>query len=291
MYSKDFRKLALRLYSQYKNYRKVCSLLKISLSTLHRWRTYGIEITKRKQKTNLKHISRIVNDVVTKNPFVTIKDVQHVLKDHGIKRCYKTLCRYFQQNKITRKKAYHYCLPLMSLERERTFKEEMQNFQGCNKVSIDECYFSEKVLPHYGYAPKGTRVTTSMLPKSWKQRSLILAVSTDGNMTFEIYQGSINKQLFQNFVTSLNLLDDDKIILDNVRFHHCINADQCIFTPPYQPKYNPVEYCFAKIKSTFRKLSCDVIDVDERICKAIETISKEDILSMFNHVHNILKPI
>jgi len=96
MYSKDFRKLALRLYSQYVNYRKVCSLLKISLSTLHRWKTLGIENKKRKQKIYSDFIVTQIEALIANNPFITIKNVHQVFKTK-IKSCYKTLCRYFKR--------------------------------------------------------------------------------------------------------------------------------------------------------------------------------------------------
>jgi transposase len=164
----------------------------------------------------------------------------------------------------------------------------MHDSKDCIKVSIDECYFSEKVLPHYGYAKKGQRVTTSLLPKSWKKRSLILAVGSDGSLNYEIYYGSINSKLFKEFVTSLNIPENTKLMLDNVRFHHSINTSNCIFTPPYQPKYNPVEYCFSKIKTMFRKLAYEVLDIDDRICKSLEFITKTDIINAFYHVEKNL---
>ena len=241
MYSKDFRKLALRLYSQYKNYRKVCSLLRISLSTLHRWKTLGIEHKNRRQRKYPDFIFTQIEALVANNPFITIKDVHQVLRTQSIKRCYKTLCRYFKRRNITRKKAYHCCLDGIDSEKEHMFMQAMHDSTNCIKVSIDECYFSEKVLPHYGYAKRGQRVTTSLLPKSWKKRSLILAVGSDGSLTYEIYYGSINSKLFQEFVASLNMPENVKLMLDNVRFHHSIDTSNCIFTPPYQPKYNPVE--------------------------------------------------
>ena len=50
MYSTDFRKLALRLYKQFKSYRKVAEIMNISTSTIHRWKTKGIEKSPKRQK-------------------------------------------------------------------------------------------------------------------------------------------------------------------------------------------------------------------------------------------------
>ena len=287
MYSKDFRLLAIKLLNRFSNYRKVCSLLHISLSTLHKWKHNGIGFKQRTKRKLTQLVIDTVDKVVQDNPFVTVKDVVLALMNKGIKRCNKTVYAYLKKANITKKKAYHYCPQHFHVEKEQTFKEKMLQDANCRFISVDECYFSEKVLPHYGYSKKGVRINTDLLPKKWQKRSLLFAVSSDGYYYYEIVYGSVNKDIFNTFVDSLNLLDRDRMMLDNVAFHHSNVLPNFIYTPPYQPQYNPVEYCFSKIKNAFRR-SCS-FTIDDNIIKSIETLTQDDIMSCFKHVFKLIK--
>ena len=288
MYSKDFRILALRLYKQWNNYRKVCSTLNISLSTLNRWRCKGIEFVKRRPFSVPNRIEIIIVTMIAKNPFLTAIDVVKSLHTQGISRCSKTIYNYFKKLLISKKKAYHVCSQRYNPEKERIFKETMKECVSDNLISLDECYFSEKVLPHYGYAKKGCRIKTGLLPPEWQKRSLLLAVSSAGEYNYEIYEGSVNKLMFESFVQSMNPKEGDKVLLDNVAFHHGIECPHFIFTPPYQPMYNPVEYCFSKIKHAFRQMAMSSLSVEDKIHKAIQSLTPYDITHCFQHVTKLL---
>jgi transposase len=76
--------------------------------------------------------------------------------------------------------------------------------------------------------------------------------------------------------------------MDNVSFHKKHNDQRFCFIHPYSPEYNPVEYCFSKIKNCFRKLIIKRIYVEDSIKYSISLINKENIINYFNHVKNIL---
>ena len=58
-----------------------------------------------------------------------------------------------------------------------------------DRESVDECYFSEKVLPLYGYSPIGQKCKVTSPATSWKKQSLLLAVASDGSRHSQIIQG------------------------------------------------------------------------------------------------------
>ena len=79
---------------------------------------------------------------------------------------------------------------------ENDVKIVMESNNIC--ISVDECYFSEKVMPLYGYSQKGSKCILTSPSTGWKKRSLILAVANDGSMCYEIFEGSVNKVKFRS---------------------------------------------------------------------------------------------
>ena len=136
---------------------------------------------------------------------------------------------------------------------------------------------------------KNKRLSTLLKPSTWYKRSLLLAIYSDGTLKFKIYKNSVNKIHFQDFINFLNL-ESETVLLDNVAFHKIYKDNQnFIYTPPYQPEYNPVEYCFSKIKSKFKSLRFEILDVDECLIKSIQSINQNDIFNTFEHVKKIWK--
>ena len=155
--------------------------------------------------------------------------------------------------------------------------------------SIDECYFSEKVLAHYGWSKRGIPLRTKMQPKGWKKRSLLMMVQNNGTYKYIVVHGSINKEIFNKFMVD-HLPSQDKVLLDNCAFHKCHKDDRNIFIPPYCPMFNPIEYCFAKIKSEFRKLyTSGDYSFDDALQRSIKSLKDEHIINSFSHVYKSLQ--
>ena len=108
MYSNDFRKLAVRLYKKYKNYRKVASLLHISTSTIHRWNTKGIGTKKTTRKSRVfDKVKDFIVDFIEKKPFITQWEISNEIHDHlNLKISLKTISRILKKLSFTKKKAY-----------------------------------------------------------------------------------------------------------------------------------------------------------------------------------------
>lgn len=168
--------------------------------------------------------------------------------------------------------------------------------QGRTLVSVDECYFSERILPLFGYSPQGTPCVVTAPNASWKQRSLLLAVASDGSMYHRVIQGAANKAVFFNFVSELPYAKGAVLLLDNVAFHKDVKpfvakGFEPLFTPPYSPEYNPVEHAFAKIKGAFRCLrgSDGACSVNQAIELAVAQLQGKDVLGMFQHLRGMLE--
>jgi transposase len=291
MYSIDFKKIALSMYKKFNNYRRVCSLLKISLSTLSLWRSKGIKRTKRifKSIKLTQKVLKCARDFIQQNPFTTLLHVQKYLQLHiNIRISLKSIQKILKIIQFTKKKAYHYNKK-KNVIKEIFFKEQLNKYKNKKLYSLDECYFSSKVLPNYGYSKKGERLSTTLMPNSYPKKSLLLAICNDGTFVAKIYDKNINKEKFKDFLEEIPT-DEHFIILDNVPFHHSIKKENFIFTPPYEPKYNPVELCFSQIKRVFRYLnSCNLTDsIETMINLSLNQVSNSNIQNYFKHILNLI---
>ena len=203
MYSLDFQRLAVRLLKSVGSYRKVAAMLKVSSSTLHRWQRLGVHRSVAKPRPRRKltpEVCREISSFVAERRVVTIQEIQH----HLATQHHRRLCRASVSQAVTK---------LCGLSRKRTqkcwgrppnpetvatFREALRPVLGTSQssscvVSLDECYFSERVLPLYGYSPKGQRCPVTSPVPSWRQRSLLLAIASDGTLAYQVIQGPCNK--------------------------------------------------------------------------------------------------
>ena len=171
---------------------------------------------------------------------------------------------------------------------EETIRQRTQG--GPPIVSVDECYFSEKVLPLYGYSPIGSKCVVTSQATSWKKRSLLLAVANDGYKHAKIYDGSINKVRFSAFIRSLPFPPNTTVILDNVAFHKDVTpfvskGFQPLFSPPYSPDHNgPVKHSFSVVKTAFLSMWPWKDGVDNCIQDAVQTLEPQYIRHMFKNL-------
>lgn len=140
--------------------------------------------------------------------------------------------------------------------------------------------------PLYGYSKKGTRLSKKMnKPLRGNRITLILAISNKrGIVHHEVVKGSANAKIFSNFIHSIEASEDASVLLDNVRFHHskCVKDAASkkkmtlVYTPPYQPDFNPVENAFSVIKSHTRRF-------DDSLTDALSLVTLTKIQAFFRH--------
>jgi hypothetical protein len=159
-------------------------------------------------------------------------------------------------------------------------------------VSLDECSFSEKAQPMYGYSHAGVRCTLRMRQGSWKQRSLVMAISSDGDYAYSIKDGSYNR--FGEFVLSLPYPPETVCVMDNCRIHKGLDDVFAakgyipMFLSPYSPQFQPVELAFSKMKNHFRSLWPWPDGVNLSVRQSVETLKPSDILGFFRHAQRAL---
>ena len=93
---------------------------------------------------------------------------------------------------------------------------------------------------------------------------MIAAISAKGVETIKIVRGSVDGDVFYDFVCE-NLLfkvmpfnsinSNSVVIMDNCSVHHTNEVEKVLndsgvivhFLPPYSPDYNPIELAFSKV--------------------------------------------
>lgn len=290
-YSQDVRRIAVKMYSNFKSYRKVAHIIGISHSTIRRWVTEGVSFKKRKYLSRFTQSTlNIVQEIITtREGIVTQFEILNEIKNRlGIRMSMKTLNRILHKNKYSYKCVSHGNDGQKNITRMDEFEKIMvQKFQsGEALISVDECYFSEKVLPNKGWGYRGQKLRTTKKPSNWKQHSLLLGIFSDGSVRYMIHTGSIVGKLFNSFTSTLPT--NCTIMLDNASIHKTEKDARRLFVPPYSPEYNPVEMAFSKIKTLFRRLNFSGIPIEEAIKQSIDRVTTSDIKNMFRHVQEYI---
>lgn len=304
-YSSDFRRLALRILSQTRSFRKAAALCNVSSSTLHRWATLGIGVKARVAATRRRLTSSVVDMIRSAvdelGPgAVTMRRLQMLLERKGCRLCVpsvsfavKRLCGLSRKRTTRRFGGRKNAADPSRQTTIDTFEGNVRShlgLPGALVVSVDECYFSEKVLPLYGYSAIGEKCVVTSPTTSWMKRSLLLAVGSDGSNHYCIHDGSINKQRFFHFITRLPYPPGTVIILDNVAFHKdttpfVAKGFRPLFSPPYSPDHNgPVENSFSCVKQCFRTQWPWSDGVNAAITSSIDELHESKVVAMFRNL-------
>ncbi len=276
---------------------KTARFANVSRSTIWRWRSHGIGIKKRKPRSTpvFDGIREQLEIILGQSPCKAVHQMKHQLhKPVSLRSIYKYIRRLGYTRKRTRwrgmtaDKARELALKLSFL---RQYTQCLNRDQLL--VSVDECGFSERVQPLYGFAPKGCPLVIKHVGGGWKHYSLLLAVSSDGTYRYQIHQGAITRIKFQQFVSGILYANGaTTMLLDNASIHKNIvfPAGLCpVYTPPYTPEYNAIELCFSQIKHTFRNQRQEFPDVVECITHSFQaTLSPTCIQSCFDHVRRLV---
>jgi transposase len=135
-----------------------------------------------------------------------------------------------------------------------------------NIIWVDECGFNLYLRRKHGRARIGQRATITVPNNRGQNQSVCAAMSSEGFLHYSHISGAFSATRFCEFLESLFIILRSQgrsacwIILDNVRFHHCVEVNRTtvqaghslIFLPAYSPMLNPIESLFGKWKTSIR---------------------------------------
>jgi transposase len=147
----------------------------------------------------------------------------------------------------------------------------------------------------YGRAAPGQRVLDQVPADHGGNVSTIGALSLDGLRTGLSVPGAIDGDTMLFFVEALlvpTLKRGDIVVMDNNPIHKLDEIEDAIeaagawvlFLPTYSPDLNPIELCWAKVKSRLRSLKPRTLpDLLDALGQAFSSISWYDIRHWFEH--------
>jgi transposase len=267
MYSLDRRKLATHVYTLFSSLRKAAKVLQVSHSTVSRWLKNPDKKPYKRYTSKSSTIVETIRVAIVSNPFISIRDLQVLIKEVFHFSVSKELVRIaIQRLGITKKKARFFSQPKNLEQKTKEFIFERNQYIAEDRyfVSLDETSFGRHGKEMKGYAPKGEQLLIRRSqPRRTTISSLVIVDREKIIKRLEI-QGSFNTQSFYNFLNHLEVPVGTVILLDNVSFHHSKVVKELattkgfilLYTPPYSPWFNPIEGVFSIVKREYYKHGC-----------------------------------
>ena len=312
-YSLEIKNIFLNKYLKKQSVKSISIELDISDQTIYKWiNKYKFNIDNNirienkiiigipQRKTNKRYLYRdtIIN-FVNENNGCSLNDIY---KHIDLKISKSTIIALLQENKISHKrfKTHIVCKSIDIINKEREiFAKNLNKIQFMNNIYIDESSFDRDELKRYGYSKKSHEIKKILKHKKIKERyTLLCAVSQNGVIETEILQGSVNADIYLNFIKKINsnpLNMNKTIVQDNARIHHaCIVKDFCKennikmeYNPAYTPEFNPIELIFGQIKALYREEEYEYIQ--EGIIESIEALNTCDFIKSYKHTWKIIE--
>ena len=142
---------------------------------------------------------------------------------------------------------------------------------GYRIIYIDETMFTRTTVPKQEYCLPHQNVT---IDKSWVNApttAVLSGISREkGQELFMQFPKSVNIPKFQEYLTRLRAENgDDKIciFMDNLSTHCSKKSKKTmqdlkfrsVYCVAYSPDWNPIEFCFSKVKQKFRCLRAQMM--------------------------------
>lgn len=274
----------------------------ISKSTVHRWtQTHAVLMASRNDRRRFtkwrEDLRQLIDTYVSAHPFCTLNDVRDAIRTvDGVvaPKSLTTVSTWLRHRlDITRKRACGKYVVDNDKVRTATqaFKLQMQGTDPNDFLSIDEAsvYFSEATK--YGYTRRGqplrVRAHTGVPHHVRKRVTVLMAVSAQGVVHYDVFEGSCNTLRFAAFVRGLQS-QHRYALLDNVAFHKSKDVRNAfreagitpVYIPPYSPQFNPIEHVFAALKQRARHaVALRGSLTDDALRSIIETMSVRETMN------------
>jgi transposase len=175
------------------------------------------------------------------------------------------------------------------------FRRRRRGFAGGRLKFIDESGMNLALTRLYGRAAPGVRVVDSV-PQNYGQNiSLLAALGVKGVSAPMTVEGAVNTAVFRTYIEQVlgpTLEQGDIVVWDNLAVHKAAGIAEAIAArrarlqprPPYSPDFNPIEQCWAKLKTALRQARARTrCALDVALKRALQTITPADAQAWFTH--------
>jgi transposase len=160
---------------------------------------------------------------------------------------------------------------------------------------IDESGVNLGLTRTHGRAQPGQRVVEATPEHSSARYTTIATLGWNGVQAPWLWKGAMNAETFEAYITKHlgpRLRRGDIVVADNLSAHKCAGARayleargiQLVFLPPYSPDFNPIELCWAKVKTALRAAKARTWDdLVDALAKALRSVRPCDVEAWFAH--------
>ena len=147
----------------------------------------------------------------------------------------------------------------------------------------------------YARAPRNERAKCPK-PANWGENlTMIGALGIEGILAFMTIPGSSDGAVFLAFVHEVlvpRLQPGHIVIMDNLSAHKVAGVREAVedagatvaYLPPYSPDFNPIELCWAKMKSLLRSTGARTMSaLEDAVDNALDSITPTNACNWFRH--------
>ena len=244
--------------------RKVARLYNVSKSSLQRWVRQAPCTRRCRRKQTVKcEVLACIRSTLAKNPMQTMESVRReVAQRCGLRLSVRSVGRAVTRAGFSFKKAFGKVGIVPDAARTLAFCAQVAEAPSSDIVWIDEAGFYVGDHATKGYAPVGRRLhcTVSRTLRRVKL-TLLMAMTSSGVLHHVVLDRNCKKHDFVKFVAELPVSRGTRLVMDNLQIHKsheaidAMKAKGCVpvFTPPYSPRFNAIEYAFSSIKRLYRR--------------------------------------
>ena len=167
---------------------------------------------------------------------------------------------------------------------------------------IDECGAHLGMTRLFGRASPGERVVEATAGYSGAHYTIVATLGLQGIIAPVIFEGAMNGMTFETYVEHVlvpTLHPGDLVVIDNLSAHKSEPIGRLIeacgarlhFLPPYSPDLNPIELCWAKVKTALRAAKARTFDaLVLALDDALRAINPADVIAWFAHCGYTINP-
>ena len=175
------------------------------------------------------------------------------------------------------------------------FRRRRRGFALRHLKFIDETGMNLALTRRYGRAAPGVRVVDSVPQNYGPNISLLAALDVEGLSAPMTVAGAVDTEVLRAYVAQVlgpTLELGDIVVWDNLAVHQAAGIAEAIEArgarleplPPYSPDLNPIEQCWAKLKTALRQARARTRQaLDTALEQALHTITPADAQAWFTH--------
>lgn len=306
-YSQDLRnRIITALEADLETRQEIAGIYGVSRSYVQkvwrRWRDTGDRAVRPRGggrvRTLAAHAERIRAEV-EQHPDVSLAELcERIAARQGSRASASMMCRELQRLNLPRKKKVVHAsereTPRVQQLRDE-YRETRLAFIAKHLKFIDESGVHLSFTRLYGRAAPGTRVVDAAPYQPAEKWTLVAALSLRTVEAPWVLPGSMTGDAFEVYVQHVlapTLKRHDIVVMDRLPAHRVAGIEPLIrargarlqMLPPYSPDLNPIERCWAKVKTILRSLKPRTeAELLKAIQTALQSISESDARAWFEY--------